>query len=66
MSRFHTFLLTIFLDEQESDTLRGRIRSIATDREAIFARLEELLEFVRAEARKSELPIKESEHREGK
>ncbi len=61
MRRPLTFLLTLLLDEQDLTLFRGRIRAIATEREAFFARLEELLEFVRAETTGKTYPAEDSD-----
>lgn len=47
MRQTHTFLLTVLVDDGESELRYGRIQYIADEREAFFRSTEELLAFVR-------------------
>lgn len=42
MDHRETFVLTLFCDPQRSADLRGRLRHVASNREATFKSLEEL------------------------
>lgn len=47
MRQTHTFLLTVIVDDGESELRYGRIQYIADESEAYFRSTEELLAFVR-------------------
>ena len=47
MRQSHTFLLTVLIDDGESDLYFGRIQYVADEREAFFRSTEELLAFMR-------------------
>ncbi len=47
MRHLHVFLLTLLLDDQDTELICGRIRSITTGEEATFERVEELAAWIR-------------------
>ncbi len=47
MDHRETFVLTLFCDPQRSAELRGRLRHVASNREATFKSLEELTGLLR-------------------
>ena len=47
MDNRETFVLTLFYDPQRSAELRGRLRHVASNREATFKSLEELTGLLR-------------------
>ncbi len=47
MRQTHTFLLTVLMEDGESELRYGRIQYIADESEAFFRSTEELLAFVR-------------------
>ncbi len=52
----HTFILTVLLVDPEHAGLRGRVRSLASEREATFTQMAELIQFVTGEVDAVERP----------
>lgn len=50
----HAFLLTVLLDDDQANPLRGRIRFVATGVEVTFACVDEMLAFIRDRVEEAE------------
>ena len=72
MRTIQTFVLRLLVDEDEPNTLRGSLRSVATDEENAFADAQVLLRLLRqaialpAETRRAERAQKVATEQEGK
>ncbi len=72
MRTIQTFVLRLLVDEDEPNTLRGSLRSVATDEENVFSDAQVLLRLLRqaialpAETRRAERAQKVATEQEGK